>query len=730
MGCPIRFTPGDRWEFKGAELIFERELGDKLLQFSVKRTLAPFQVEQPSGMLVAPDWNWATSSLANGSLRRLPTEETRLAARRAAAEREYASEDAAAIDKQARLRRFVVQGLDKMGVTSGGDAKIQAAVDRLWDEQPNKTAQFEGKPAARTVRRWLAERGSPGSRALRQMISMAGRVKRRSRLETLAQKALVKAALFYWSCPRIHVKDAYARMAVRIERLNRIRAASSANVPALKRPSREALRLLVREFECLETYAERWGERKAELRFKADGRGLAASRFLQLGCLDHTLLDNVAVFDNDALLPLGRPYLTVLIDVRTRCVVGFVLCFEPPSLYQALECVKRANQPKADLAERYPDFPVLAQIFGRFDEIVIDNGWELAGSSYEDALGDAGTSVRWAPVRSPTYKAIVERFFRTLNGQIRKAPGGVLNPELLREMGYDPYQDAALTRAELEGLIWDVLKLYHIEVHDGVGRPPADLWRQDMEAFGIDVIADVRQLEKMAGQMKYPCTLTKSGVQVFGLQFHDEAATAALLQDLISTSPIREQRKGSATARVKIKFNPADLGRIHVWNERRKLYVTLPCTHDGYADGISLWQHERLSEWAEQKGLEFSSEDDRNRARAALIANIERLAPELKVRQRRAMARLLSSPVVQDRLQGRGVVVAHAPSRHDGMAPVVPHDTLASERTDGSTPPTRPPRGKRRRRRVTDVDAGQAPPTPSPERAEDASDIDDWKEFE
>lgn len=731
MGCPIRFQPGDRWEFEGTELIFERDLGHRLLHFSIKRTLAPFLVQEPTGSLVPPDWDWALRRFADGSLRRLQTQETRLAARRAAAEREISSEDAAAKDPKARLRRFVVQGLDRMGVTGGGDAKLRAAVDRLWQEQPDKAAAFEDKPAPRSVRRWLAERGSPGSRPLRQMISMAGRVKRKPRTDHLVRKALIKAGLLYWSRPRLAIADAYAWMAERIKRLNLIRRACSSKLPALKRPSREALRLKVRDLECLETYAAKWGERKAKLRFKADGRGLTASRFLQLGCLDHTMLDGVAVFDHDALMPLGRPYLTVIIDVRTRCVVGFVLCFEPPSLYQALECVKRANRPKPELYERHPDFPVLAEIFGRFDELVIDNGWELAGASYEDALGDAGISVRWAPVRSPTYKAIVERFFRTLNGLIRKAPGGVLSPELLRETGYDPYKDAAFTRAELEGLIWDALKLYHIEVHDGVGRPPADLWQEDLNAFGVDVIADERQLDKMVGQMKYPCTVTKSGVRVFGLQFHDEAVTGALLEDLISTSPVRGQRKGSATARVKIKFNPANLDCIHVWNERRKRYATLPCTDERYAEGISLWQHERLKEWAQEKGFAFSSEEDRLSARAALIANIDRLAPELKIRQRRAVARLLKSPVVQERLDAAGVAIAHAPSRHDGMAPKIEHNTLASERVDGSTPPTRPPRGGRSKPRTRPCGAKpSAPPPADPESDQDTINVDEWKEFE
>ncbi|WP_244286762.1 hypothetical protein [Caulobacter radicis] len=120
--------------------------------------------------------------------------------------------------------------------------------------------------------------------------------------------------------------------------------------------------------------------------------------------------------------------------MRTRCIEGFLLSFEPASIYSVMECIKRGNRPKLHkgaLAKRYP---VLNQIFGRFDEIVVDNGKEFSGTSLEDAMADVGTTVRFAPVSSPTYKAVVERFFGTLNSLLNtKLPGAVFKTELLRE---------------------------------------------------------------------------------------------------------------------------------------------------------------------------------------------------------------------------------------------------------------------------------------------------------
>jgi transposase InsO family protein len=45
--------------------------------------------------------------------------------------------------------------------------------------------------------------------------------------------------------------------------------------------------------------------------------------------IDHTLID-VIVIDSEHRKPIGRPWLTVVMDVRTRMVVGFWVGLEPP----------------------------------------------------------------------------------------------------------------------------------------------------------------------------------------------------------------------------------------------------------------------------------------------------------------------------------------------------------------------------------------------------------------
>jgi putative transposase len=154
---------------------------------------------------------------------------------------------------------------------------------------------------------------------------------------------------------------------------------------------------------------------------------------------------------------------------------------------------------------------------------------------------------------------------------------------------------------------------------------------------------------------------TRSGVELFGLVFHDEAKVSALLEDLVGFEPVRGRRKGSATARVKVKYKSG----LSVADPRRRTnsYVTLPCADETYGQGVSLWHHRQLQQWAAQKGEEFSTQADRLRVRANMVSKLEELAPTLKGKERRALARLQNSPKVQS-LGGGEVALAYAPCSH------------------------------------------------------------------
>ena len=61
--------------------------------------------------------------------------------------------------------------------------------------------------------------------------------------------------------------------------------------------------------------------------------------------IDHTPVD-VIVVDEAHRLPIGRPWLTLAIDVATRVVVGFYVSLEAPSSTSVALCLTQAVLPK------------------------------------------------------------------------------------------------------------------------------------------------------------------------------------------------------------------------------------------------------------------------------------------------------------------------------------------------------------------------------------------------
>ncbi|MCK6104241.1 Mu transposase C-terminal domain-containing protein [Brevundimonas sp. EYE_349] len=719
----IQLKTGELWEIDGERHYLEQVMGGGFLLLRSERTSTPYQVQIGDGGVVSPTMAWLKAQIASGSARRIDAVGGSKA-RRIAERREDSFEAIIARDPRAFVRQAVLIGLDRMGHYSRSDQGLRRAVASIWKAKPLQLDKHR-QPAPSTVRRWLNDRGAPGLRKLRSMTSMSSRVPRSLRLAPSIHRQMHRCAMAYWAERGTSIGEAYARLCTRVARINRWLGRHERRVLAV--PSKESFRLHVRLTECWETVAAKYGPKEADKRFKACGKGLVSNRPLLLGAMDHTILDCFAVINAKGWRLLGRPTLTVLIDVHSRCIVGWVLSFEPPSLFAVMECIKRANRPKLHLRERYPDNPELEDIFGKFDEIVVDNGWEFSGTSFEAAMTDIGTTVRWAPTRSPTYKAVVERFFGTLNSMLnRKLPGATFPIAQLRAWELDPRKDAVLTLDQLEKLIWATISTYHLHQHRTLGAAPVRIWSEGVRECGIQVISDEQQLDKMAGAYETR-TLSRSGVSIFNLQYHDPAITGPLLEKLAAREPVRGKAEGSARAKVTFKYNPANLGEIHVWDAPAGQFVTLPCVDPEYAGGLSLWRHQRISEWKREGGDERAAKEAESTI--ALKDAFEEAWPDGQFgRRKRTAARLLSSPRIEQ-LAGKGMRIAFAEPRHDGMAPIVPTNALANERSDDGIKPVRLPRGRKRK------PAHSRPQQTSCEPETGAFPVfdhggDEWKEFQ
>jgi len=721
----IQLNAGELWELGGERHYFEQAMGGGFLYFRSERSGAPFQIPLDNGEAVSPTVDWLKEQFAIGAVRRLDSTVAKTAAQQVALAREDDFDSIMERDPRALVRQIVLKSLDRIPAYSRSDQGIRRALASIWAAKPRQLAEHR-PPSPTAVRRWLKERGCIDARSLKAMVSMSGRVPRARRLPTFIHRRLHRAAMKYWSSAAVTVRGAFDLLTRRLVKLNR--RLKTRKLPALPFPSAETFRKHVRFTECFDTVATKYGVKEANQRFKACGRGLAAHRPQLLGAMDHTRADFFVVVDVGGLRMLGRPWLTALIDVHSRCVVGWVLSFEPPSLYSITECIKRANRPKLQMLSGVAANALLVDIYGKFDEIVVDNGWEFIGTSFESSMTDIGTSIRWAPVKSPTYKAIVERFFGTLTTMVlQRLPGGTFPIAQLRAWELDPRKDAVLTLDQAEALLASAVAVYHQELHSTLGDTPLNVWTKGVRAQGgVQVIGDDRLLDKMVGA-EVDRTLSRSGISLFGLQYHAPAKVGPLLEQLAGREPARRRRQGSATAKVKVKYNPANLGEVHVWNRAAGTFETLPCTDPDYADGLSKWRHERIQEW--EREVTNLDENGRRERRLALRDQIESASTAKAIaRDKAKVARLLSSPRIEQIASGH-LRVAYAQPRHDGMAPTIPTKPLAPERTDDHRKPVRPARGQKRRK-VEKVPPKSSPMPTAVEWSPALVDGADWEGFQ
>jgi transposase InsO family protein len=128
--------------------------------------------------------------------------------------------------------------------------------------------------------------------------------------------------------------------------------------------------------------------------------------------IDHTVAD-VFLIDPLSRQPIGRPTLTVAIDVATRCVLGICLSLEAPSSLLVALCLEHAVFPKDDWLGAIGT-SVEWPMYGRMSALHSDNGREFHSSGFRRGCDLNRIEVIYRPPATPRFGGHVERLIGTL----------------------------------------------------------------------------------------------------------------------------------------------------------------------------------------------------------------------------------------------------------------------------------------------------------------------------
>lgn len=186
--------------------------------------------------------------------------------------------------------------------------------------------------------------------------------------------------------------------------------------------------------------------------------------------IDHAEINLVLVGDVYRE-PIGRPWLTIAIDVFSRCIVGIYLSMESPSGFSVGQCLSMGILRKEEFLaklglEAYP-----WEIYGYPDVVHADNGSDFRAGLLKETCKGHGIDLIWRPVKKPRYGGHIEALIGDFKKTIKELPGTThLNP---KDRGDDDSKKtAALTFTEfLRWLVREVIKHNHA-VHSGIERVP------------------------------------------------------------------------------------------------------------------------------------------------------------------------------------------------------------------------------------------------------------------
>nr|WCS70426.1 hypothetical protein CBGMKPLF_00026 [Klebsiella pneumoniae] len=170
----------------------------------------------------------------------------------------------------------------------------------------------------------------------------------------------------------------------------------------LRVPARNTVALRIASLDPRKVIRRREGQDAARDLQGVGGEPPAVTAPLEQVQIDHTVIDLIVVDDRDRQ-PIGRPYLTLAIDVFTRCVLGMVVTLEAPSAVSVGLCLVHVACDKRPWLEGL-NVEMDWQMSGKPLLLYLDNAAEFKSEAlrrgcraawHPAGLSPAGTAALW-----------------------------------------------------------------------------------------------------------------------------------------------------------------------------------------------------------------------------------------------------------------------------------------------------------------------------------------------
>lgn len=246
-------------------------------------------------------------------------------------------------------------------------------------------------------------------------------------------------------------------------------------------PSRKAVVRRIHRLDAYRTQVARHGSKAAKQKLQPRPGALEVSAPMEMVQMDHTVVD-LMVWTDDTRARAKRPWITLAIDVYSRCVVGFYLTFDAPNATSVSMCIENMVLPKDEDLEQPGYWPM----YGLPKVLHVDNGKDLTSMALQRGCAEHMIEIQWRPIATPHYGAHIERLNGTLMRLCHLLPGTTMS-NIAQRGDYKSEENAKFTLEELRlWLLEKICRYYHLNKHRGIGNTsPLLKWEEGMrDAMG------------------------------------------------------------------------------------------------------------------------------------------------------------------------------------------------------------------------------------------------------
>ena len=396
-------------------------------------------------------------------------------------------------------------------------------------------------------------------------------------------------------------------------------------------PGKNTIRNRIHKLSEYEVLKKRGSESIARTKFLPVPGKFEKSYPLQLIQIDHTKVD-IELVDDEHRKNIGRPYITVAIDVYSRMIVGYYLSLNPPSVTSVALCITNSILPKEKLLMDL-DINTNWNVWGFPETIHVDNGADFRSESLKHSGLLYGINIEFRPIRKTHFGGHIESVIKTLMKATHEIPGTTFS-NIQQKGEYDSSKNASMTFSEFEKwLITFITKIYHKRIHSEINMTPEQLW--EIGLFGGD--APIGLLPKPSDPQTilidflplFTRTIQKNGVNIDGINYYDN-----LLRSRIN---LLDKITGKKKKFI-FKRDPRNIKYVWFYDDTTKEYYKINAADQSLSD-ITLWEYNLIKKTFSESGIRQPSALHMMEAREELNKQIDNSVKKTK-KARREQQRL------------------------------------------------------------------------------------------